>query len=247
MSPASPAAEPPNNPPTDPPTTPPPAWFEEIRSAAERIGGHELSQFLPPPGRDLRQGAVLMLFGHTARGGLPAADLLLTERAHTMRSHPGQVSFPGGAVDPGETAVEAALREAEEETGLDRSGVHVAAQLPQLWIPVSNFAVTPVLGWWARESPVAVVDPGEVHAIHRVTVADLLDPTHRASIRHPRGFIGPGFLIGEGKDVICWGFTAGIISRLFDALGWTRTWDEDRVIDLPDEPTGPLMRESERS
>ena len=69
-----------------------------------------------------------------------------------MRSHPGQVSFPGGSIDPGETPREAALREAEEETGLDPAGVEVFGELPELWLPPSNFAVTPVLGWWREPS-----------------------------------------------------------------------------------------------
>ena len=86
-----------------------------------------------------------MLFGERSQRG---PDLLLTERAHDMRSHPGQVSFPGGSIDAGETPVQAALREAEEETGLDPAGVEVFGELPELWLPPSNFAVTPVLGWW---------------------------------------------------------------------------------------------------
>ena len=160
-------------------------------------------------------------------------DLLLTERAHDMRSHPGQVSFPGGAIDPGETPREAALREAFEETGLLPDGVEVFAELPELWLPPSNFAVTPVLGWWERESPVGVVDPAEVHAVYRVPLADLLEPDHRVSVRHPSGWVGPGFLVGPDHDLVLWGFTAGIISRLLDFLGWTRAWDERRVRDLP--------------
>ena len=87
-----------------------------------------------------------------------------------MRSHPGQVSFPGGSIDPGETAVEAALREAQEETGLDPAGVEVFGELPELWLPPSNFAVTPILGWWREPTEVTVVSPDEVHAIHRVPI-----------------------------------------------------------------------------
>ena len=161
------------------------------------------------------------------------SDLLLTERAHDMRSHPGQVSFPGGSIDPGETAREAALREAEEETGVRPSGVEVFGELPELWLPPSQFAVTPVLGWWAEESPVGVVDPAEVHAVYRVALEELLDPAHRVSVRHPSGWTGPGFLIGPQHDVVLWGFTAGIVSRLLDFVGWTRPWDEQRVRDLP--------------
>ncbi|MGN6131433.1 MAG: NUDIX hydrolase, partial [Nocardioidaceae bacterium] len=162
-------------------------------------------------------------------------DLLLTERAHDMRSHPGQVSFPGGKVDDtDESAVAAALREAEEEVGLDPTGVDVLATLPELWLPPSNFAVTPVLGWWRDETPVHVVDPAEVHAIYRVPIEELLDPRHRVSVRGPGGWRGPAFLIGDDKDLILWGFTAGIIARLFDFVGWTRPWDATVLRDLPD-------------
>ena len=123
-----------------------------------------------------------MLFGEGPQGG----ELLLTERAHDMRSHPGQVSFPGGSVDPGETAVEAALREAEEEIGLDPSGVEVFGRLPELWLPPSNFAVTPILGWWREPAEVAIASPAEVHAIHHVPIDELLDPEHRIMVTVPR-------------------------------------------------------------
>ena len=118
--------------------------------------------------------------------------------------------------------------------GLDAAGVEVFAELPELWLPPSNFAVTPVLGWWAQPSPVSVVDPGEVHAVLREPVAELTDPEHRFMTRHPRtGWLGPAFWIGEGKDLLLWGFTAGVVSRLFDHAGWTRPWDQSRVQDLP--------------
>jgi len=135
-----------------------PDWLEPVAVAAREITADDLTKFVPPEDAVARRGAVLLLFG--ARH-----DLLLTERAHDMRSHPGQVSFPGGSIDPGETPRQAALREAEEETGLRADGVEVFAELPELWLPPSNFAITPVLGWWAEESPVGVVDPAEVHAV----------------------------------------------------------------------------------
>ena len=65
-----------------------------------------------------------------------------------------------------------------------------------------------------------------MHAVYRVPIEELLDPAHRMSVWHPSGWKGPGFWIGDRKDLILWGFTAGIISRLFDFLGWTRAWDE---------------------
>ncbi|HEY9563058.1 MAG TPA: CoA pyrophosphatase [Nocardioides sp.] len=208
-----------------------PDWLEPIRQGAESITVHDLTRFMPPEGSDPRRGAVLMLFGEDEHG----PELLLTERSHTMRSHPGQVSFPGGGIDPGETAHDAALREAWEETGLNPDGVELFAELPELWLPPSNYAVTPILGWWAEPSPVTTHSIEEVHAIHRVPISDLVEPTHRINVRHPgSGWLGPGFLIGENRDVILWGFTAGIISRLFDHVGWTKEWDTDRVHDIPD-------------
>jgi 8-oxo-dGTP pyrophosphatase MutT (NUDIX family) len=202
-----------------------------VRRGAASIAPDDLTRFVPPEDADTREGAVLLLFGEAESG----PDLLLTERAHDMRSHPGQVSFPGGSIDPTDASPEAAaLREAEEETGLDPAGVDVFATLPQLWLPPSNFSVTPVLGWWREESPVGVVDPGEVHAVFRVPVEELLDPEHRISVRHPSGWTGPGFLIGDDREVILWGFTAGIIARLFDFLDWSRPWDARNTRELPD-------------
>ncbi|HYG93630.1 MAG TPA: CoA pyrophosphatase [Nocardioides sp.] len=208
-----------------------PEWLHAVAEGARSIRGGQLTRFLPPEGSDPRRGAVLMLFGEDPVDG---PDLLLTERAHDMRSHPGQVSFPGGSIDPGETAVEAALREAEEEIGVDPAAVVVFGSLPELWLPPSNFAVTPVLGWWRDPHPVRVTSPAEVHEIHHVAISELVAPENRIMVRHPAGFTGPGFLIGEDKDVIVWGFTGGIITRFFDYLGWLPAVDDPPAHDLPD-------------
>ena len=73
-------------------------------------------------------------------------------------------------------------------------------------------------------------------------VADLLDPENRVNVRHPSGWTGPGFLIGPDRDVILWGFTAGIIARLFSYLGWGEDWDRARVRDLPDHMLQGVLR-----
>lgn len=217
-----------------------PGWLAPVVEAASTITVHELTHFMPPEDSDPRRGAVLMVFADRDADAAEPDDLahrgelLLTERAHHMRSHPGQVSFPGGSLDEGETPVEAALREAYEEIGLEPSEVEVFGELPELWLPPSNFAVTPVLGYWKDPGEVRIASPDEVHEIHRVAIADLLDPEHRINVRHPSGWVGPGFLIGPDKDVILWGFTAGIIARLFGHLGWAEDWDRARMRDLPD-------------
>lgn len=208
-----------------------PAWLRPLHEKARTIRSEDLSAFVPPESPPPREGAVLVLFGEGPEG----PDLLLTERAHTMRSQPGQVSFPGGSVDEGETAVQAALREAQEETGLDPSGVEVFAVLPRLWLPPRNFAVAPVLAYWHHSSPISVVNPKEVHAVFRVPLEHLLDPEHRFTVRHPLGWTGPGWTIGPDNDVVLWGFTAGVIDSLFDYVGWTRPWDDEEHRRLPDD------------
>ncbi len=214
-----------------------PRWLRELVDAAVHIEAGQLTTMFPPPDASPRAAAVLMLFGDVA--GRP--DVLLLERAHDMRSHAGQVAFPGGRQDPSDAdAVAAALREAEEETGLDPTGVEVVATLPPLWLPPSDFSVTPVLGWWRTRSPVRAVDPAETASVHTIPVAELVDPGVRAMIRHPSGYLGPGFLV---RDLVVWGFTAGVLSRLFAIVGWDQPWDDGRIVELPPALASSSMRD----
>lgn len=221
-----------------------PAWLRPLAEAAVGVRPEQLSQFLPPEDGG-RESAVLMLFGEARPGsGWAGAEVLLIERAHDMRSHAGQVAFPGGVVDPGDGGVvEAALREAVEETGLDLAGVEVFGTLPALFLPVSDFVVTPVLGWWRDPSPVAVVDPAEVASVHRVPLADLLDPANRFRVRHPAGYVGPAFGVA---GLLVWGFTAGLLDRMLRLAGWEREWDRHPVRELPENMLGVLEREEGR-
>jgi 8-oxo-dGTP pyrophosphatase MutT (NUDIX family) len=201
-----------------------PDWLIVVASAAGDLTADELTRFVPPDGEG-RHSAVLILFSDER-------DVLLIQRASTMRKHAGQPAFPGGAVDDiDEHAPAAALREAEEETGLDPSGVTVFGSLPDLWVPITNYVVTPVLAYWHRPTPVHAQDPAEVASVHRVSIAELVDPANRCRVLHPSGFVGPGF---EVQGMLVWGFTGGLLSTLLERCGWALPWDQDRVVPLPE-------------
>lgn len=199
-----------------------PAWLRPLRnslSEAER-------RFAAAPTQG-RPAGVLVLFGEDRRG----PDLLFIERAASLRSHPGQVAFPGGGLEDGDAdLVAAALREAAEETGLDPTGVEVFGELSPLDLEVSGFQVTPVLGWWRQATPVAVVDPGEVAAVRRVPITELTAPQNRYTMVHPSGRRGPGFQV---DDLLIWGFTAYVLDNLLTRGSWQRPWNRDRTMAVP--------------
>jgi len=214
-----------------------PGWLGPLAAALPGIRGDQMSRFLPPREGVRRYSAVLVLFGEGPEG----PDLLLIERAATMRSHAGQPAFPGGALDPGDDGpVGAALREANEEVGLDPAGVVVLGTLPDLWLPPSGFVVTPVVAWWRTPSAVRVVDEAEVASVVRVPLTRLTDPEHRLQVRHPSGWVGPAFDTGA---LLVWGFTAGVLDRLLAFGGWERPWDRARTQEL-DPDTVALARAS---
>lgn len=204
-----------------------PAWWEPLAARAQDVRRADFSRWpVPPVGG--RPSAVLVLLGEQAGG----PDVLILQRAARMRSHAGQPAFPGGATEPGDAdAVATALREANEEVGLEPASTTLVATLPRLWIPVSGFVVTPVLSWWHAPHPVAVMQPAEVARVERIPVAELVDPANRVRVRHPSGYVGPAFAV---RDMVIWGFTAGILDTLFELAGWTRPWHEGRVIPLPE-------------
>lgn len=206
-----------------------PAWLQPLLAAVRDVDAASLSHHRIPPPAGGRSAAVLILFGDDPARG---PDVLLTERASTLRQHAGQVSFPGGGAEPGDGGpIATALREAQEETGLDPSGVVPLALLPALFIPPSGFVVRPVLAHWAHPSRVRAVDLGETARVARVPLGVLADPANRLSVRHPSGFTGPAFAVA---GLLVWGFTGGLLSALLDLGGWARPWDADRIEDLDD-------------
>jgi 8-oxo-dGTP pyrophosphatase MutT (NUDIX family) len=196
---------------------------------------------------DGRDAAVLVLFSGpedspsglpddapVLSGGLPAeADLLLTVRASTLRHHAGQAAFPGGAADPGDAdAVHTALREANEETGIDTGRLQPLATLERLFIPPSGFHVVPVLAYSPDPGPVAVVNESETAIVARVPVRAFVNPENRIMVyrkENTRRFAGPAFLLNE---MLVWGFTGQVISAMLDVAGWAQPWNTHDIREL---------------
>ncbi len=174
-----------------------------------------------------RRAGVLMLFTDEAD---PRVTVI--ERATTMRRHAGQVAFPGGGMEPDDiTIVDAALREAKEEVGLEPDLVRILGELPVAWVPASNYDVTPVLGVWDGSMELGPADPVEVAAVHSLSVSALCDPKVRVRGHHPSGYRGPAFDIGS---LFIWGFTAHLLDEALDLAGWARPWDTTRVVEVPE-------------
>ncbi|MPY78133.1 MAG: NUDIX domain-containing protein [Actinophytocola sp.] len=206
-----------------------PTWLRGLVGIAGDLDHRTFTRFSPPEDADVRDAAVLVLFGEDdSNGAGPDPDVLLLRRSDDMPSHPGQVAFPGGGADDGDTGpVDTALREAVEETGLEPDGVRPVALLPQLYVPVSGFAVTPVLAHWEKPSAVHAVDPAETAAVARVKLADLADPANRFLVRREEGgWQGPAFVV---DGLFVWGFTAGLLSVLLSLGGWEQEWDTTDV------------------
>ena len=188
---------------------------------------------------DGRDAAVLVLFSgpqDAPSGGLPDdTDLLVTVRASTLRHHAGQAAFPGGAMDPGDRGpVHTALREANEETGIDISRLQPLATLERMFIPPSGFHVVPVLAYSPDPGAVAVVDEAETAIVARVPVRAFINPENRIMVyrkANTRRFAGPAFLLNE---MLVWGFTGQVISAMLDAAGWAEPWNTDDIRELED-------------
>jgi 8-oxo-dGTP pyrophosphatase MutT (NUDIX family) len=143
---------------------------------------------------------------------------VLTVRAGDLAHHGGQVSFPGGATEPGEAIGSAALREAAEETGIDPSAVRVVGALTPLHIPVSDFIVHPIVGV-LDYTPAFTHAAAEVARILEVPFDDLLDPGRlRRTTRVRDGvFVDVPYFALEGEQV--WGATAMMLAELICAVG----------------------------
>ena len=150
------------------------------------------------------------------KDGVPS--VLLTLRRADLRRHPGQVSFPGGRVDPGEDSLGAALREAHEEVGLEPSRARVLGRLTEIVVLQSAFRLTPWVAKVPYPFPYAAA-PSEVEAIWHVPLPALVAPGAHRTRRHT--FYGLDvdihFYEVEGRTI--WGATARVLSELLEVWG----------------------------
>ena len=140
-----------------------------------------------------------------------------------MRSHSGQMAFPGGHIDAADGGpVGAALREAWEETGLDPAGVIPLAVLDSATTGGSNRRVRPVVAYAPEPGGVHPASEEETDAVFFVSVRELVDPVNRAMLGM-QGWSGPAFWAGE---YLVWGFTGVLMSVVLQLGGWAVPWDE---------------------
>ena len=211
-------------------------WSDTVARLRDALGGdlpgpeaHLRMAPTPRPGwkpghlpEGAREGAALLLL-------YPDGDrprVVLTVRRHDLPDHPGQVSFPGGVREPGETLEQAALREAQEEVAIPPESVTVLGPLSSLYIPVSRFALHPFLGITERRPPLVpadtevgrILEPELAHLVH----PDTIHVEERLILERDR--IVPYFRV-EGEKV--WGATAMVLAELL--------WLLERAPDPPRE------------
>jgi 8-oxo-dGTP pyrophosphatase MutT (NUDIX family) len=177
---------------------------------------------------------VLVLVADDERG---EAGVLLTRRSTALRNHSGEMSFPGGRIDPGETEVAAALREAYEEVGLDPAAVEIVGELDHLATVVSRSHIVPVVGRTATQLALQPHSP-EVERVMWVPLTEFVRAdTYRAELwTVPEGLVGAGesrermLYFFELDDETVWGATAWILVDLLCRLGKPST---SKVTRLP--------------
>lgn len=173
-----------------------------------------------------RHAAVLLLFSER-----DDPEITFIRRADGLRTHAGQIAFPGGRIDPGEDAVTAALRETTEEVGLDEQHVEVVGALPSVWVSASNYDVTGVLGIWPG-GKLEAVDKRETADVLQYPVSTLASVETRRTAMHPSGYRGPAFVL---PNTFIWGLTAYLLDWALRLGGWEQQWDHNQTVAIPEQ------------
>ena len=190
----------------------PPAWQIEITDENRHVMAADIIAKRQAAGKVTRAAVLIPLL--LQPNGL---SVLLTQRTTHLRDHGGQISFPGGRMDPEDAGPnETALRESEEEIGLERERVEIIGQLPE-YLTVSGYSVTPIIGL-VKPQAEYVLDEFEVADIFEVPLSFLMDPANHQvrvwqSEQGSRRFYSMPYV---GRFI--WGATAGMLRNLYHLL-----------------------------
>jgi 8-oxo-dGTP pyrophosphatase MutT (NUDIX family) len=177
-------------------------------SAPRRVGHYD-----PPPPEARPAAVLILLYPHADRWHLP-----LTLRPSHLPDHAGQISLPGGRIEPGETSAQAAIREFHEELGAAGLAIRLLGTLTPIYVEVSNFRVDPWVGVTDRR-PDWTPNPVEVQQLLEIPLDHLLDPANLGSHSRRRGdarFTAPHFLWQSHR---IWGATCAILGEFVTLLG----------------------------
>jgi 8-oxo-dGTP pyrophosphatase MutT (NUDIX family) len=187
------------------------AWIEAQLRRPPPFHATGMSDGFRMPGREGRATPAAVLVPIVDR--VDGLTVLLTQRSEGLPDHPGQISFPGGRMEPGDAdAGDAALREATEEIGLDRARVSLLGSLAN-YDTTTGYRVTPIVGWVAPPFDVAP-DPVEVADVFEVPLAFLLDPANQQRHFRMQGLVRRDFWAIPYGERYIWGATAAMLMIL---------------------------------
>ena len=190
----------------------PPQWQPEITDESRHVIAADIIARRQAAGKVTRAAVLIPLL--LKEGGL---SVLLTQRTNHLRDHAGQISFPGGRMDPeDQTPNDTALRESHEEIGLDPKRVEIIGHLPE-YLTVSGYSVTPVVGLVQPQAEY-VLDAFEVADVFEVPLEFLLDPANHQVRLWESEQGGRRFYSMPYENRFIWGATAGMLRNLYHLL-----------------------------
>ena len=190
----------------------PPSWQPEITDENRHVIASDIIAKRQAVGKVTKAAVLIPLL--LKEDGL---WVLLTQRTNHLRDHAGQISFPGGRMDPeDQSPTDTALRESEEEIGLDRNRVEIIGHLPE-YLTVSGYSVTPVVGLVQAQAEY-VLDEFEVADVFEVPLSFLLDPANHQVRLWQSEQGGRRFYSMPYENRFIWGATAGMLRNLYHLL-----------------------------
>jgi len=167
-----------------------------------------------PEDRNILKHSSVLLLLFPENGNL---KICLIKRPMHMKHHAGQIALPGGRIEKGETAIETALRETNEEIGIDTSSIEILGSLSELYVEVSRFLIHPFVGWLPNK-PEFIINTSEVEKIILFPLNRFLSNPDEIELETVRGKLKVPCVHFENE--VIWGATAMILSEFFDLLNF---------------------------